>query len=625
MYTRLGRQGGYREPAGAHDRQLTAEHHVGTARQMLRRHEQEAHRALRDRDVRTKLMSRLHHRVADPRNLMAAIQHVRSEGGGAPGPNGRTLDGLDGQALWQLARALGRAIKSNAYRPGRDRTTPVPKTSGHGTRIITIRDVEDRVVERAILQIVQPLIDPRFEPTSLAYRPAKECRQALAMATKAIQQGRVHVVKADLRDAFDSVPISRLLDVLRKHIQNEELIGLIETVVRKQKGRGIRQGGCLSPLLLNLYLDHHLDKPWRRRHPTTPLLRVADDMLLLCRSAPEAQTALEALRRLLTPTGMQLHPRKTITADLRLQQVEWVGYVMTTRGGGIRHQIAEEKWQELRDALHTTMQEDMGAHTARSKLLGWMPQLGPTLQHLSDQRDTIRRILTTARETGLEDLPTETNLQTALQHSRSAWRHTLMQTQIPGGGAGSASAPLILPVETGGSGETPSVLPVDGLSDITLYAAGAHLTGSGAGGWAYMVMRADHPDGRARGGLRRTTRRHALLTAVVRALESLPGPSRVRLVVRGPRARDRLRALLPAPWECPVSQSGEGSEASAFERLCGRMAVQGQRHHIVMTNASADVRDAQHLDACAAAARQRAGQVGVATLLRGDQAQGEHP
>ena len=151
---------------------MPADFHEGSYRDFLRRHEREsADAARRTGRQRTEFAGCLFRRAADSRNLRCSIDYLAAEGGSAPGPNGLTLDELDGSERWELARALGEAIRTGRYRPGPHREVRIPKGPGRGMRTLRIRNVEDRVVERAIVQVVQPFLDPTFAPASFGYRP----------------------------------------------------------------------------------------------------------------------------------------------------------------------------------------------------------------------------------------------------------------------------------------------------------------------------------------------------------------------------------------------------------------------------------------------------------------------
>src|SRR5262249_27406794 len=150
----------------------------------------------------------------------------------------------------------------------------------------------DRVVQKAILLVVQPLIDPQFLGCSFGWRPkgkreADRRLQALARAERlAVGEHRWVWLAEDVKGAFDHIPRRRLLHVVRLSLTDQGIEGLIERVV-KGTGKGVQQGGPASPLLTNLYLHHHLDTKWGKMHPDLPLLRFGDDLLVLGRKEGE--------------------------------------------------------------------------------------------------------------------------------------------------------------------------------------------------------------------------------------------------------------------------------------------------------------------------------------------------
>jgi CRISP-associated protein Cas1 len=205
----------------------------------------------------------------------------------------------------------------------------VKKTSGKGRRPIVLMDVQDRVVQKSASLILQPILEPLFDPLSFAYRPRRSREQAIAVAQKLTQEGYHYWLTHDLKDAFCRVPVSRLLDVFFKHLPCKKLRQFLERVLppQAQKLTGIKQGGPLSTLALELYLNHFLDRPWRNAGHGVRIIRYADDLLLL---APDENAAREthlALRKLLTPAGMLLkHSFEEAVHDIRTIDADWLGF-----------------------------------------------------------------------------------------------------------------------------------------------------------------------------------------------------------------------------------------------------------------------------------------------------------
>jgi hypothetical protein len=137
----------------------SADLHEGAVAEFQRRHARESAVAARgSKQQRTEFAACLRRRAADPRNLHLAIEHLTTRGGPAPGPDGLVLRDLDVRDRWLLARALGRALADGTYRPGPHRSVAIPKASGRGHRVLAIQDVQDRVVQRAVAQILDGVV-----------------------------------------------------------------------------------------------------------------------------------------------------------------------------------------------------------------------------------------------------------------------------------------------------------------------------------------------------------------------------------------------------------------------------------------------------------------------------------
>jgi retron-type reverse transcriptase len=335
MYINPRRRGGPSGVAGVRARQVPVGVHEGSYRDYLCRHEQEANRAVHDDDLRARIIEQLFERTADPRNLMCAWERLASGDGQTPGIDGMSYSDLEPFEVWNLLRTVSKAIHADTYRVAPDLIRKIPKTSGQGTRTLSIPTVIDRVVQRAMMQTIQPVLDPWFDERSHGYRPGKDRHLSLAMAERlTMTEDRWVWVTEDIQNAFDHVPQGRLFDVVRAQLPNHLLINLMGRIVRTTSGQGLRQGSSLSPLLLNVYLDRLLDRKWRKRHPTVPLIRVADDLLLLCKTVEEAFNAREALAQLLQVVGLPLKgSRDTAVCNLSgRHDAHWLGFHLAGQG-----------------------------------------------------------------------------------------------------------------------------------------------------------------------------------------------------------------------------------------------------------------------------------------------------
>lgn len=407
-----------------HDyQQESVDYHVGTNKDFLRRHEEMARRAVDQGRIGLKeIAPRLLRRVSDARNLRIAWDYLSHQGGQTPGPNGHCYDDLADSEVWSLLRALGASIRAGNYQPGPEKRRSVSKGPGRGNRTLTIRNIEDRVVERAIVQIVQPLLDPGFDERSLGYRPGLSRSHALALAEQiTLRTNRFIWITEDLQDAFDCVPLRRLLDVVRLYVPAPDLVALIERVVSRKSGRGLSQGGPLSPLLTNVYLDHLLDKPWRRDHPRTPLVRVADDILVQCRWMSEALTIRAELEKHLIPAGMKI--KQVSDAVRQLDQghaAKWLGFDVGADKDGLIVQIGEKSWERLEEHLQVAHTKPDAPLRAIVTIEGWVGQLGPTFV-VADRKQVCKRLASLAAQYSFDEIPAEQQLLDDWQRAHARW------------------------------------------------------------------------------------------------------------------------------------------------------------------------------------------------------------
>ena len=431
MYNSPCRRGGSNRPADARARRVPADFHEGSRSDFLRRHEREsADAARRTGRQRTEFAGCLFKRAADSRNLRCSIDYLASEGGGAPGPDGLTLDELDGSERWELARALGEAIRTGRYRPGPHREVRIPKGPGRGTRTLRIRNVEDRVVERAIVQVVQPFLDPTFAPASFGYRPGRGREHALAHAeAMAVATGSWVWVLDDVKDAFEHVPRGRLIEIVRKRLAADDIVELIRVVTDNGATAGIRQGSSLSPLLLNVYLDHFLDRPWAKRQPATPLIRVADDLLVLAQDRTEAEGTHEHLRARLQSAGMKLKGNpETAVRDLNREPGDWLGLRLRKGPGGLEIRPTDRCWAQLDEALGLAHTKPAAPVRSLDTIVGWTEQLGPCRPHL-DIADVYARIASVASGHAFDEIPP---IRTLEEHLLRGYRRWLSLRQCAG-------------------------------------------------------------------------------------------------------------------------------------------------------------------------------------------------
>lgn len=237
------------------------------------------------------LYDRLLHRSA----LARAFAKVR-RAKGAPGVDGQTIADFEANVEDELTR-LVHQLRTKTYQPQPVRRVTIPKPGG-GERNLGIPAVRDRVVQQALLDILQPIFDPDFHPSSYGYRPGRSCQRAVAKATMFIRQYRLeHVVDMDLSKCFDRLDHDLIVASIGRRVRDGSILALLRMFLESGvmiEGNweateiGSPQGGVISPLISNVYLDAFDQEMKRRGHR---IVRYADDILILCRSRSAAEHA----------------------------------------------------------------------------------------------------------------------------------------------------------------------------------------------------------------------------------------------------------------------------------------------------------------------------------------------
>jgi len=261
-------------------------------------------------------MSRLLDQALSNRNMALAWEQV-SANKGAPGPDAVSLKRWARTWEENLVR-LRQAVLTGAYKPRRPRYVSVPKKGG-GRRRLAILTVNDRVLQRAVLNVLDDLFEPLFLPCSFGYRVGRSATDAVERLLQARDLDRRWVLDADIDECFDSIDHELLMGLVMERIGPGEPILTRLLAVWLHAGRcdpklarGICQGSVLSPLLCNVYL-HRLDLALCREGKVARWthIRYADDFVVLCSTQALAKRALQRTRETLARLRLQLEPRKT--------------------------------------------------------------------------------------------------------------------------------------------------------------------------------------------------------------------------------------------------------------------------------------------------------------------------
>lgn len=321
--------------------------------------------------------------------------------GGAAGIDGQTISGFEKDLKNNLYKLWNR-MSSGSYFPSPVKRVEIPKATG-GTRGLGIPTVQDRIAQMVVKKVLEPLVEPLFHGDSYGYRPGKSAHQAVGVARQRCWRYN-YVLDIDIKGFFDNIDHTLLMKAVRKHTPCKWVLLYIERWLQApvqhgngevvHPGKGIPQGGVISPLLANLYLHYTFDSWMVRNYQGVPFERYADDIIIHVRSEQEAEELQSNLATRLQQCHLELHPEKTKIVyckdadrrrDYPTTSFVFLGYEFRPRG-------ARNKWGKLfcnflpavsRKAL-TTMQG-----TVRAWRLKWCCE--KSLEDLSRMFNPIAR------------------------------------------------------------------------------------------------------------------------------------------------------------------------------------------------------------------------------------------
>ena len=277
-------------------------------------------------------------------DILAHAYALAKQNGGAPGVDGVTFEDIEAAGLEPWLAAVEEALRTETYRPQPVRRVLIPKPGGIGERPLGIPGIRDRVVQTAALLILQPIFEADMEPTAYGYRPGRTALEAVQEVHRALCAGHTKVIDADVSNYFDTVPHADLLKSLARRISDRKILRLLKMWLKapvaeqttgggwrfsggKRSTRGTPQGGVVSPMIANVYMNRYL-KVFRlrgldRRYGAR-LVNYADDFVVLCRYG--AAEVLAQSRRWFAHMGLTLNEQKTRVCDGRHEAFTFLGY-----------------------------------------------------------------------------------------------------------------------------------------------------------------------------------------------------------------------------------------------------------------------------------------------------------
>ena len=326
-------------------------------------------------------------RILSRENLNKAYKRVRANKG-APGIDGMTVE----DALpWfrQHRKELLDSIQAGKYKPQPVRRKEIPKPDG-GVRELGIPTVIDRVIQQAIAQQLNPIFEPRFKDGSYGYRPNRSAQQAIQKVKEYAEQGYTTAVEIDLSKYFDTLNHELLMNMVREEVKDKRVTDLIKKYLKSgvmvegllvKTEEGSPQGGPLSPLLANIYLNKY-DQEMTRRG--VKVIRYADDIVILAKSKRAGERLLESSKRFLEgKLKLKLNTEKSkVVSVYSIRNFKFLGFALGKGREGVYIRVHAKSLKKAKQKLKELTSRSQGRNVrkvmenVKAFIRGWLGYFG---------------------------------------------------------------------------------------------------------------------------------------------------------------------------------------------------------------------------------------------------------